>query len=87
MNSHLEKVFEGKLDNVETLCTDTHRSYTAFAKSNNIDHQKFNASKGQRVKNKIYHVRNVNNTAKRLRTMCVCTEGFYIIQLSFKYFF
>jgi len=64
----LEKVFEGKFDNVETLCTDTHRSYSAFAKSNNIDHQKFNASKGQRVKNKIYHVQNVNNTAARLRT-------------------
>jgi transposase-like protein len=64
----LEKVFEGKLDNVKTLCTDTHRSYTAFAKSNNIDHQKFNVSKGQRVKNKVYHVQNVNNTAARLRT-------------------
>lgn len=63
----LEKVFEGKLDNVDTLCTDTHRSYTAFAKSNNINHQKFNASKGQRVKNKVYHVQNVNNTAARLR--------------------
>lgn len=64
----LEKVFEGKLDNIETLCTDTHRSYTAFAKSKAIEHQKFNISKGQRVKNKIYHVQNVNNTAARLRT-------------------
>lgn len=64
----LEKVFEGKLDNIETLCTDTHRSYTAFAKSQNIDHQKFNVSKGQRVKSKVYHVQNVNNTAARLRT-------------------
>jgi hypothetical protein len=59
---YLEKVFEGKLDNIETLCTDTHRSYTAFAKSQNIDYQKFNVSKGQRVKNKVYHVQNVNNT-------------------------
>lgn len=63
----LDKVFEGKLDKMETLCTDTHRSYTAFAKSKEIDHQKFNASKGQRVKNKVYHVQNVNNTAARLR--------------------
>ena len=63
----LEKVLEGKLDNAETLCTDTHRSYTAFAKSNGIDHQKFNVSKGQRIKNKVYHVQNVNNTAARLR--------------------
>ena len=64
----LEKVFAGKLDNIETLCTDTHRSYTAFTKSHNIDHQKFNVSKGQRVKDKVYHVQNVNNTAARLRT-------------------
>lgn len=63
----LDQVFEGKLDKVETLCTDTHRSYTAFAKSKELDHQKFNVSKGKRVKNKIYHVQNVNNTAKRLR--------------------
>jgi len=63
----LDKVFQGKLDNVDTLCTDTHRSYTAFAKSKEIDHQKFNVSKGQRIKNKVYHVQNVNNVAARLR--------------------
>ena len=49
----LEKVFEGKLDNLQTLCTDTLCSFTAFTKRNNIDHQKFNVSKGQRVKNKV----------------------------------
>ena len=64
----LERVFQDKLNNIETLCTDTHRSYTAFAKSKSIEHQKFNVSKGQRVKDKIYHVQNVNNTAARLRT-------------------
>ena len=64
----LEKVFEGKLDNAEALCTDTHRSYTAFAKGKELSHQKFNVSKGQRIKNKVYHVQNVNNMAARLRT-------------------
>jgi transposase-like protein len=64
----LEKVFAGKSDNIETLCTDSHRSYTAFTKSHNIDPQKINVTKGQRVKNKVYHVQNVNNTAARLRT-------------------
>ena len=63
----LDSIFDGKLDEAETLCTDTHRSYTAYAKSIELDHQKFNVSKGQRVKNKIYHVQNVNNTAMRLR--------------------
>jgi len=62
-----EGVFKEKLGDIETLCTDTHRSYTAFAKSKGLDHQKFNVSKGQRVKNKVYHVQNVNNTVKRLR--------------------
>ena len=40
------KVFDGKLSKVETLCSDSHRSYTAFAKSQQLEHKKFNASKG-----------------------------------------
>ena len=58
----------GRIEAGATLCTDSHRSYTAFAKANGIDHQKFIANKGQRVKDKIYHVQNVNNTASRLRS-------------------
>ncbi len=63
----IDKVLQGKLSKVETLCSDSHRSYTAFAKSEKIAHKKFNASKGQRVKDKIYHVQNVNNMDMRLR--------------------
>lgn len=63
----LEKVLENKLEKAEVLCTDSHRSYTALAKSRKLPHKKFNASKGQRVKDKVYHVQNVNNTVKRLR--------------------
>ncbi|VAW12244.1 hypothetical protein MNBD_BACTEROID03-2561, partial [hydrothermal vent metagenome] len=44
------------------------RSYTAFTKANGIEHQKLIANKGQRVKDKVYHVQNVNNTASRLRS-------------------
>jgi hypothetical protein len=32
-----------------------------------VEHKKFNASKGQRKADKIYHVQNVNNMDKRLR--------------------
>jgi transposase-like protein len=64
----LEKVLGGRIENGATLCTDSHRSYTAFTKANGIDHKKFIANKGQRVKDKIYHVQNVNNTASRLRS-------------------
>lgn len=63
----LDKVLGGRIKEGTTLCTDSHRSYTAFTKANGIEHQKFIANKGQRVKDKIYHVQNVNNTASRLR--------------------
>lgn len=32
-----------------------------------MDHQKWNVSKGQRAKDKVYQVKNVHNTAARLR--------------------
>ena len=63
----LDKVLEGRLDKVDVLCSDSHRSYGAFAKANTIHHEKFNASKGQRTVNKVYHVQNVNNLDMRLR--------------------
>ena len=63
----IDRVLKGKLSKTATLCSDSHRSYTAFAKSQQVEHKKFNASKGQRVKDKVYHVQNVNNMDMRLR--------------------
>ncbi|WP_146052674.1 IS1595 family transposase, partial [Aquimarina sp. I32.4] len=63
----LEETLDGKLDKVETICSDSHRSYTAYAKGKEITHKKFNVSKGQKVTDKIYHVQNVNNMDMRLR--------------------
>jgi len=63
----IDKVLYGKLTKADTLCSDSHRSYTAFAKSQKLEHKKFNASKGQRVKDKVYHIQNVNNMDMRLR--------------------
>jgi len=63
----LDKVLKGKLDRVDVLCSDGHRSYGAFAKANKLTHKKFNASKGQRTVDEIYHVQNVNNMDMRLR--------------------
>lgn len=63
----LDTLLKGKLDKAEALCSDSHRSYGAFAKANNITHKKFNASKGQRTVEKVYHVQNVNNLDMRLR--------------------
>ncbi len=63
----LDKILKGKLDKAEVLCSDGHRSYGAFAKANELTHKKFNASKGQRTVDKVYHVQNVNNLDMRLR--------------------
>ncbi len=63
----LDSILKGRLDKAEVLCSDSHRSYTAFTKDNQIVHKKFNASKGQRTVDKVYHVQNVNNMDMRLR--------------------
>ena len=61
------KALAGKLDKDSTLCTDSHRSYTAFAKAEGIQHQKIHARKKQYVKDKIYNVQNANQTARSLK--------------------
>jgi len=71
----LEKALKGKLDKAAVLCSDGHRSYAAFAKANTIGHKKFNASKGQRAVEKIYHVQNVNNMDMRLRKFMESFNG------------
>lgn len=75
----LNRIFKGKLDKADVLCSDSHRSYGAFAKANTSAHKKFNASKGQRTLDKVYHVQNVNNMDMRLRKFmdsfnCVATK-------------
>ena len=71
----IKNVLDGKLDKTEVLCSDSHRSYTAFAKDVKVEHKKFNASKGQRKVEKIYHVQNVNNMDKRLRAFMQSFNG------------
>ena len=71
----LNKVHQEKLGKATVLCSDSHRSYGAFAKSNTIIHKKFNASKGQKTVDKIYHVQNVNNMDMRLRKFMESFNG------------
>ena len=49
------------------LCTDAHRSYNAFARDIGVEYHPLNASKGERVKEGIYHVQHVNSTHNRLK--------------------
>ncbi len=48
-------------DKASVLCSDSHRSYEGFAKSKELEHVKINTSKGQHVKDKVYHIQNINN--------------------------
>ena len=48
-------------DKASVLCSDSHRSYENFAKNKQLRHVKINASKGQHVKDKVYHIQNTNN--------------------------
>ena len=61
-----DKIFEGKVESKPILCTDGHRSYEAFAKSNNLEHHTVKVSAKEYVKKGIYHVQHVNQTASEL---------------------
>lgn len=71
----LDKVLKERLDTIEVLCSDSHKSYNAFAKSLGINHEKFSASNAQRAVEKIYHVQNVNNMEMRLRKFLASFNG------------
>ncbi len=71
----LQRILDGKLDKAEVLCSDSHRSYTAFARGIKATHKKFNASRGQRKTEQIYHIQHVNNMGKRLRDFMQPFQG------------
>jgi len=48
-------------ENASVLCSDSHRSYEKFAENKQLKHVKINASKGQHIKDKVYHIQNINN--------------------------
>ena len=63
----IEKVLSGKLEKGYILCTDSHRSFTAFAKAKGLQHERITVRKKQYVKDKIYHVQNANQTTRALK--------------------
>lgn len=62
----IRTVLAGKLEKGTVLCTDAHRSYTAYAKSENIEHHTIKAS-AKEYKRGNYHVQHVNNIASDLK--------------------
>ena len=49
------------------LCTDSHKTYIGFCMDKKIEHHTIKASKKEYVKDKIYHVQNVNSMDSRLK--------------------
>lgn len=71
----LAVVLKDKIEPGSILCTDTHHSYTAYAKSEKIEHHTIKASAKEMVKNDKYHVQHVNQTAKELKEWLSAYNG------------
>ena len=63
----VDRVLGNRIDPDATLCTDSHSSFRAFAKANQLKYRPVNVSKGRRVVRKVYHIQNANNAHTRLK--------------------
>ena len=71
----IEHVLGNRIDANATLCTDSHSSFRAFAKTNRIKYQPVNASKGERVVKKFFHIQHANNAHARLKNWMIRFRG------------
>lgn len=63
----ITKVISPLIDEDIILCSDGNPIYKAFAKAQNITHKVINASAGEHVKEKAFHIQNVNAYDSRLK--------------------
>ena len=70
----LSKYMKGKLSKNTVICSDGHHTYQNFCKKNNLKHHVFITSKGQHVKDRMYHVQHINSMDNRLKKFL---EKFY----------
>ena len=63
----LDKAVGKRLKKGTILCTDSHRSFTGFAKEKKFTVKNIHARSGQHVVNKIYHIQHVNQMAQGLK--------------------
>lgn len=63
----INRVLGDRIDADATFCTDSHSSFRAFAKANQIKYRPVNISKGRRVVRKIYHIQHANSAHTRLK--------------------
>lgn len=70
----IETVLKDKIEPKSVLCTDTHRSYTSFAKKNKIEHHTIKAS-AKEYKRGTFHVQHINFIASDLKSWIRCFKG------------
>lgn len=63
----LNKAVGNRIKKGTILCTDSHRSFTGFAKEKRLAVKNIHARKGQHVINKTYHIQHVNQMASGLK--------------------
>lgn len=63
----LKEKFYPHLAKDALFCSDCKSVYKKFAKQNNIKHETLNASKGERVRDGIIHIQNINSYHSRLK--------------------
>jgi len=64
----LNRVLKPRLDRDAVLCTDGLPVYGAFARDAEITHEPVNLAQGIRVRDRVFHVQNVNAYDSRLKT-------------------
>jgi len=64
----VEKALSGKIRKDTVFCTDAHRSYSAFAKTQELEHHKIKVGSRGYTKDQVYHVQTVNSKVSRLKT-------------------
>ena len=65
--SDLQKALGKRIEKDTVMCSDSHRSFTGFAKANKLLLKKIVVRKGQHIVDKVYHVQHVNQMAQALR--------------------
>jgi transposase-like protein len=64
---NLKEVLDGKIANESILCSDSHPSYKAYAKTNEIEHKTIKANAKKYVTEGKYHIQHVNQTANEMK--------------------
>jgi transposase-like protein len=64
---NLKEVLEGKIAKESILCSDSHPSYKAYAKTNKIEQKTIKANTKKYVTEGKYHIQHVNQTANEMK--------------------